>query len=78
MPLTGMRTNKRVKVTILAMFLLMGVGVWGFNKSPENINNLGSYMITVVIPLLGYQVAETWRPSDLGKNKKNEETLPKP
>jgi hypothetical protein len=74
MPLSGMKKNKRIKVTLIAMFLLMGVGVWGYLHSPENINNLGSYMLTVVIPLLGYQISETWRPSVIedDKIKKNE------
>ena len=46
------------------MILLLITGIGGYLYSPEYIDNLGMYMLTVVIPIVGYILGDTLRKSE--------------
>jgi hypothetical protein len=56
--------SKRYKVSIGVFSILTFIGIWGYISNPEHIDKLGMYMLSVVIPVVGYLLSETWRKSD--------------
>lgn len=56
--------SKRWKMSAVVFIILTVIGIWGYISNPENIDKLGMYMLSVVIPVVGYLLSETWRKSD--------------
>ena len=55
--------SKRYRISIYTMISLMVIGILGFIYDPMHIDNLGAYMIATVMPIIGYVLGESFRPS---------------
>ena len=55
--------SRRWRVAMTTMIILLIIGVLAFIFDPQYLDELGSYMVAVVLPIIGYLLAETWRSS---------------
>lgn len=62
--MTLLPKSKRLRFAVYTLHLFVAIGVYGIYKGAD-LNSLAVFLTAVAIPLVGYIIGDTFRPSNL-------------